>query len=448
MHKFLDTHPMLYPVFGFLILITVGTILLLLPFASTNGLSFADALFMATSASCVNGLSTISVGNDLTVAGQGIIMVLMKIGGLGIMTISTVIMLIAHSKMNFGQQSAFMSSYSAESNTSIGYVVKRIIIVTLAVEMLGAAVLYTQFDNLPQNERIFASVFHAISAFCNAGFSFWNNSMQSFAMNPVVNFALMFLIICGGIGFLSLSEIVSFKRNKVPGRTLTLHTRLVLLVSFILIAAGTLLMLVTEWNNSLGGLPFADKVLASLFQSVTARSAGFSTVDFSMLGVPMLFLIILLMFIGASPGSCGGGIKTTTAAIMVLLGINRFLGRDKVQVFNRSIPAEIVEKSMRIFILSMVVIAVASFLLFSFETVNLTAKEEQSRFLELLFETVSAFSTCGLSMGITDTLTVPGKILLSIVMFVGRLGPLVLVQAVIRKSSSGAYYAEEPVMVG
>jgi len=448
MSNMLDRRPMLYPIIGFLILITLGTILLLLPFSSKSGLSFVNALFMATSASCVNGLAVISAGQELTRTGQGVLMILMEIGGIGIMALSTTIMLLARSKMNFGQQSALMKSYSTEGNSSTGYVVKRVIIVTIAVEICGAIMLFTQFSDMPLGQRIFSSLFHAVSAFCNAGFSIWDNSMQNFSTNLVVNAALILLIICGGLGFLSISELASFKWRKVPGRHFTLHTRLVLSMTLILILSGTFLMLAMEWDNVLSGYSFFDKILISLFQSVTTRSAGLSTVNFASLGVPLLFIMILFMFIGANSGSCGGGIKTTTAAIIILLGVNRLLGREKTQFFNRTIPEETVEKAMRIFVLSVVFLVIACTLLLSFETSNLTAETGQSRFLELLFETVSAFSTCGLSMGATKDLTIASKILISVVMFVGRLGPLVLVQAMVRLPQSGAYYSEENVMVG
>jgi trk system potassium uptake protein TrkH len=439
---------MLYPIIGFLILITLGTILLLLPFSSKNGLSFVNALFMATSASCVNGLAVVSAGHELTRIGQGVLMVLMEIGGIGIMALSTMIMLLARSKMNFGQQSALMKSYSTEGNSSTGYVVKRVIIVTIAIEICGAIMLFTQFSDMPLGQRIFSSAFHAISAFCNAGFSVWDNSMQNFSTNLVVNAALLLLIICGGLGFLSISELASLKWRKVPGKHFTLHTRLVLFMTLLLILAGTFFMLAMEWDGVLSGYSFLDKILISLFQSVTTRSAGLSTVNFASLGVPLLFIVILFMFIGANSGSCGGGIKTTTAAIIILLGINRLLGREKTQFFNRTIPEETVEKAMRIFVLSVAFLVIACILLLSFETANLAAEAGQSRFLELLFETVSAFSTCGLSMGATKDLTMASKILISVVMFVGRLGPLVLVQAMIRPPQFGAYYSEENVMVG
>ncbi|MDR2595109.1 MAG: hypothetical protein LBC87_10110 [Fibromonadaceae bacterium] len=448
MSNYLSRNPMLYPVVGFLALISLGTILLLMPFSSNFGLTFSDALFMATSASCVNGLAVISVGHELSSVGQFILLSLIEVGGIGIMAISTIIMLIVHSKMSFGQLSAFNSSYSADDSSSTAHVVMKVVIITLAIELCGAVLLFTQFSDMPTGERIFFSIFHAISAFCNAGFSLLDNSMQGFSTNVVVNATFIFLIICGGFGFLALSELVSSKKNKIPGKYLTLHTKLVLLMTVTLIIFGTLLMLNMEWDGVLEGYSFFDKVLISLFQSVTARSAGYSTVNFALLGAPLLFSMILLMFIGASPGSCAGGIKTTTAAIIVLLGINRFLGRKKTQVFNRTIPEETVSRAVRIFVLSVIFIAIACILLLGFETTNLSVRFGQERFLELLFETVSAFSTCGLSMGITEYLTTSGKILLSVVMFVGRLGPLVLVQAVVLQPHSDAYYSEENVMVG
>lgn len=446
--SYLSRNPMLYPVAGFLVLISLGTILLLMPFSSYTGLTFSDAFFMATSASCVNGLTVISVGQELSFAGQFILLGLMEAGGIGIMAISTIIMLIVNSKMNFGQLSALSSSYSADDSSSTSYVVKKVVIITLAIELCGALMLFTQFWDMPMGQRVFFSVFHAISAFCNAGFSLWDHSMQEFSTNALVNITLIFLIICGGFGFLALSELVSLKKNKIPGRYLTLHTKLALLMTFALITLGMLLMLKMEWNGVLNGYSFLDKILISLFQSVTTRSAGYSTVNFASLGGPLLFAIILFMFIGANPGSCGGGIKTTTAAIIVLLGINRFFGRKKTQVFNRTIPEETVSRAVRIFVLSVIFIVIACILLLNFETANLPADVGQNRFLELLFETVSAFSTCGLSMGATEHLTTAGKILLSVVMFVGRLGPLVLVQAVVLQPHSDAYYSEENVMVG
>ena len=374
MPNYLVRNPMLYPVAGFLALISLGTILLLMPFSSNEGLTFSDALFMATSASCVNGLTVISVGRELSFAGQFILLSLIEVGGIGIMAISTIIMLIVHSKMSFGQLSALSSSYSADDNSSTGHVVMKVVIITLAIELCGAIMLFTQFSDMPIWQRIFFSAFHAITAFCNAGFSLMDNSMQSFSTNVVVNITLIFLIICGGFGFLALSEFASAKKNKIPGKYLTLHTKLVLLMTVTLIILGMLLMLKMEWDGVLSGYSFFDKALISLFQSVTARSGGYSTVNFALLGAPMLFSMILLMFIGASPGSCGGGIKTTTAAIIVLLGLNRFLGRKKTQVFNRTIPEETVSRAVRIFVLSVIFIAIACILLLGFETADLSVQ--------------------------------------------------------------------------
>jgi trk system potassium uptake protein TrkH len=444
--RFISSHPMLYPVMGFLIIIAAGTILLLMPFCSHSGLAFFDAFFMATSAACVNGLSVVSVGQDLTRTGQVILMCLMEMGGIGIMVLSTTIMLLIHSKMNFGQQSVLISSYSNE-NFSSGYIIKQVIKVTIVIELSGAVILFTQWGNLPFGERVFNSVFHSISAFCNAGFSLMENSMIVFHDNWVASLALLFLIVCGGFGFLSISELIGRRRNGNRIQALTLHTRLVCVMVPLLLGTGTLAFLGMEWNASLKDLQFSDKILVSLFQSVTSRSAGLSTTDFSALGASTLFLIIMLMFIGANPGSCGGGIKTTTAAIIGLLGFNRFLGRQKTQVFNRTIPEATVERAMRIFLLSIIVIALGCILLLIFETENF-GNASHALFLSVLFETVSASSTCGLSMGMTPDLSSVSKLVVSVIMFVGRLGPLVLVQAVISAPKSGAYYSEENVMVG
>jgi trk system potassium uptake protein TrkH len=367
------------------------------------------------------------------------------------MALGTFIMLVAHIKMDYGQYSVLMQSYTPGMARTEGYVLRQVVKVTLLVEGVGACVLFSQFGELPLGERAFAAIFHAVSAFCNAGFSLYPDSMVRYQANPVVNWTLMLLIVCGGFGFLALSEVLSFKnRKKIAGASrFSLHTRLVMAVIAVLLPLGCLALAFFDWNGALADLSVYEKFQAALFHSVSTRSGGLNTVAVSAFSASSLFLMMLLMFIGANPGSCGGGIKTTTAAVMWVQAMNRFLGREKSQVMNRTIPEETVERSVRIFVLSMVVVVATTVLLLVTETWNDTARQSHAEFLEILFEAISAFSTCGMSIGVTPHLSWAGELVVCVAMFVGRLGPLVLVQAVSNKSAGGgAYYTEEDIMVG
>ncbi len=444
----ITSHPMLYPVIGFMILILLGAILLWLPFSTHQGISFIDALFTSTSASCVTGLTVVDTGTIFTRTGQSILIVLMQVGGIGVMVISTSFMLVSRAKMGFSTHSTFLSSYTSNDTVPPSAILKQVTIVTVIIETCGAVLLYSQFSDLPTGQRIFYAIFHSVSAFCNAGFGLWSDSFTAFQFNPVVNLTLVMLIVMGGFGFLTLGEVFSLRKDPAQVRRLGLHTRMVLIVTPFLLLAGMGFFALFEWHNTLQGLGWVHRLMASLFQSASARTAGFNTVNMGALSAPTLFIIILLMFIGANPGSCGGGIKTTTATLIGLLGFNRFLGREKTQFLSRTVPEDTVDRAVRIFLLSIVVITVAVTLLLVTESGHLNAHEGQASFLTILFETVSAFATCGLSMNFTPDLTPWGKMIIITVMFIGRLGPLVMVEAVIRKSQEHSWFAEENVMVG
>lgn len=446
--KVVSSHPMLYPVIGFVALILTGAFLLWLPFSTHQGISPIDALFTATSASCVTGLVVVDTASTFTLAGQTIILLLMQIGGIGVMVLSTLFMLISKAKMGFGQHAAFMSSYTSNDTISPILVLKRVFIVTVLIELVGAASLFTQFPHMELGERLFSSLFHAVSAYCNAGFALYSDPITHFQNNTVINLSIVLLVTAGGFGFLTLAEIFAIHKQEGHVRRLSLHTRMVLIVVPILTLGGTALFCLLEWNNSMEGLGWFHKFITALFQSTASRTAGFNSVDISMVKAPVLFAIIILMFIGANPGSCGGGIKTTTAALIGMLGVNRFLGREKTQILGRTVPEETVDRAVRIFVLSIVVVCLTIGVLLITESGHLRAKEGHELFLTLMFEVVSAFSTCGLSMGYTPELTPIGKAIISCVMFIGRLGPLVLVQAVIRNSQERSYFAEENIMVG
>jgi trk system potassium uptake protein TrkH len=298
-------------------------------------------------------------------------------------------------------------------------------------------------------QALFLSIFHSISAFCNAGFSVFSDSFIGYQGNWALNLVLCFLIISGGIGFLVLSELklkFSFKRRSWSH--LSLHSKLVLSTTAVLLVASTLLIITMEWHNTLSPLSVKSRFLSAFFQAVTSRTAGFNTLSIGNMANETLFFIILLMFIGASPGSCGGGIKTTSLATLVVLGTSRFRGHERPQLFNRTISDVSIGKAISVIMLSMIVICAGTMLLLMTEIGKVSHPQSRGKFLELLFEVVSAFGTVGLSTGITSELSVMGKIILSGIMFVGRLGPLVIGVAVSRGVVSRYHYAEETIMVG
>jgi trk system potassium uptake protein TrkH len=288
-----------------------------------------------------------------------------------------------------------------------------------------------------------------VSAFCNAGFSLFAESFVPYQGDLMLNLVLGFLIISGGIGFLVLSELKRhFPVNHRTWSRLSLHSKMVLAVTFALLISGTLLILGTEWHNTLAPLSWPGRVLAGFFQAVTARTAGFNTLSIGDLANETLFLLILLMFIGASPGSCGGGVKTTTLGSLIALGLSRLRGYDVPQVFYRTISQESVGRAISIVILSMAVVTAGTMVLLATELGDIAHPQSRGKFLELLFEVVSAFGTVGLSTGVTPGLSTAGKLVITMIMFLGRLGPLVIAVAVSRTRSSRYHYAEEAVMVG
>ncbi|MCG6973844.1 MAG: ATPase, partial [Desulfobacterales bacterium] len=332
----------------------------------------------------------------------------------------------------------------------ISSILKDVILFTGVIEGTGILIMFFIF--LPENsvqKALFLSIFHSISAFCNAGFSVFSDSFIKYRENMVLNLIICFLIISGGIGFLVLSEIKRkfFVKHRALSR-LSLHSKIVLSTTLFLIVSGMVLILGMEWGNTLAPLSISGRFLAAFFQSVTARTAGFNTLPIGNMANQTLFLLILLMFIGASPGSCGGGIKTTSFATLAVLGLSRFQGRDRPLLFNRTISATSVGKAVSVVILSAMVICLGVMLLLITEIGQVSHMQSRGQFLEILFETVSAFGTVGLSTGVTGWLSEIGKVIISIVMFVGRLGPLVVGVAVSRDTATRYYYAEESIMVG
>jgi len=439
-------------VISFLTIILVGTSLLMIPH-TVNGsaLSFVDALFTATSATCVTGLTVVDTGTRYTFFGQIVILVLIQVGGLGIMTLSTFFIFITLGKISLTERDIIQDTLAQKPIKNLVSLLRTTFIFTIFFEMIGAVALTLRsLQWYPLDKAVYHGIFHSISAFCNAGFALYTNSFMDFSSDFVINFTLMSLIILGGIGFivfLDLKQGIKRVHGKIVFR-ISFHSKLVLIMTGILIVAGALAIFVLERQNVLLGLPFETKILASFFQSITARTAGFNTIDISKLTNVSLFFIIILMFIGASPGSCGGGIKTTTFFTLVAFLNARFKNLRDVNIFNRRVPQEILSRVISITFFSMIVIIFFTLILMISEVGFITHEESRGLFLEILFEVVSAFGTVGLSTGVTPDLTTIGKLMMSILMFIGRLGPLTIALAIVSKEAKSFKYAQENFLVG
>jgi trk system potassium uptake protein TrkH len=436
---------------GFALLIFIGTILLMLPVASTHErIGFVNALFTSTSAVCVTGLTVVDTGRAFSLFGQAVILMLIQFGGLGIMTMSTLFLMLAGRRPGLTGQILVQDTFTHSRERRISGILKDVVLFTCAIEGLGIVLLFFCF--LQRNDvqtSLYLSIFHSISAFCNAGFSVFSDSFVSYRGNWLLNLVVCFLIVAGGIGFLVLFELKrKFSLRQGALSRLSLHSKLVLSTTAVLILTGTFLILGMEWKNTLGPLSISNRLMGALFQSITARTAGFNTLSIGNMANETLFFIMLLMFIGASPGSCGGGVKTTSFATLIMLGVSRFRGQDRPQLFKRSISSDSIGKAVSVIMLSAMVICIGIMLLLITELGNVSHPSSRGKFLELLFEVVSAFGTVGLSTGITAGLTAIGKVILSGIMFVGRLGPLVVGVALSRDTVSRYYYAEENIMVG
>jgi trk system potassium uptake protein TrkH len=449
--RILFRSPARFSIFGFASLIAVGTALLMLPAAATSrDLGFVDALFTAVSASCVTGWVVVDTGTALTRFGQIVVLGLIQAGGLGIMTMSTLFLMLGGGRPSLVGRMVIQDAFTGGGERSVPDIIRDVFLFTAVIECTGALLLFLRFlPGRTVGEAVYFSIFHAISAFCNAGFSFFSNSFISFREDLAVNLVICFLIVCGGIGFLVLSELKrNFPFNRRSWSRLSLHSKLVLSVTAILLIVSSLLISLMEWHNTVASLPVPDRFLAGFFQAVSARTAGFNTLAIGDMANETLFVLMLLMFIGASPGSCGGGIKTSSFASLIVLGISRLRGHARPHIFNRTISAVSIAKAMSVVLISTIVIAVATMAVLMTELGETPHSLSRGKFLELLFEVISAFGTVGLSTGITESLSQAGKLILSIVMFVGRLGPLVIVLGVSRPEAPHYYYAEEDIMSG
>ena len=443
-YSVLAQHPAILILFSFAATILIGALLLMIQGATTIGrvTSFIDALFTSTSAICVTGLAVQDTGTHFTRYGHMIIMLLIQIGGLGIMTISTALAMITGKKLTIRSESLMQNVVGKDNRLDMFRLVRNIIISTLILEGIGALILYQVFyhQTLDIPNSMFSAVFHSVSAFCNAGFGLYSDNLSGYVFNWTVNLVITSLIILGGIGFATMEDI---RYNFLPGfrfNKLKLHTKIVLTTTFFLLVFGTICLIISEYNNTMQGFSNNQRFLSAYFQSVTCRTAGFNTIDISRLTNASVLICIFLMYVGASPGSTGGGIKTTSFAIIVLSAFAYIRGSKDVTSFGRKIPEELIKRVLALLAISLAFIILLVFILMMVEPF---------RFDKILFEAVSAFGTVGLSMGITPQLSSLGKVIIIILMYIGRVGPLTFIFALSERKTPIKYLVpEEKVDIG
>ncbi len=346
-------------ILSFLVTIIAGTILLSLPISSNKGhLNFIDAFFTATSAVCVTGLIVVDTATQFTRFGQTVILILIQLGGLGIMTFGVVFSILIGGRVNVKDRMVVQSTLFHSPREDVHGLIKSVFLATFTIEFIGFCILFFRWlKYFPVSEALFNALFHSVSAFCNAGFSTFSNSLEAFKGDTFITVTIMWLIIMGGIGFLVHAEIRNFVSKKTPRRQISLHAKMAVLFSVIMIIAGALFIFFMESGNTLAGAPMKEKLLGAFFQSVTTRTAGFNTLRIGALTNSVLFIMIIFMFIGASSGSTGGGIKVSTFAVLFALFKSRLTGKNEVSMFNRTIPHETISKCLTIVVASTFVIA-------------------------------------------------------------------------------------------
>lgn len=437
---------------SFIMVILSGTVLLMTPRATTTGISPINALFTSTSATCVTGLIVIDTGTDFTFTGQLIILLMIQVGGLGLMTFA------AFFAMSFGQQMGLAGAANlsrlmdSEFTNDLKHILISILVWTLTIETVGALLLYNTWTGIEgldwsTGHTVWQSIFHSISAFCNAGFSLNTSNLEMFVDSPSTSLIIGSMIVLGGLGFMLLTTLGRHWLMRMKSgrkRILPVQTRFVLMITAILVVLGSGLFLALEWNNTLAGMSIWQKLANSYLQGVTPRTAGFNTVPTSSLVSPVKWFFMILMFIGASPGGTGGGVKTTTIGLLVLSLRSLIHRRKSPEIWKRQIPNFDLQRAGAILLVGMVTFGISSFLLLITETGSGSIYSA----MDYVFESMSAFGTVGLSTGVTSSLTTAGKWIIIVTMFIGRTAPATLAAATSRIRSSLYSYPEARITIG
>jgi len=457
----LKSNPYKVFIYSYLLFILCGTGFLLMPNATHEGISLIDAFFTSTSAVCVTGLTVVDTGTYFTLTGKIIILLLFQVGGIGVMTFTSFFILFSDSR--FSLQNQFFLKNIVNDN-QLGQVVKtliKIMLFTFIFELMGALLIYFNLSHRVYfssvNEKIFYSVFHSVSAFCNAGFSSQTDGLYhiSTRFNYNIHLIISFLIIAGGLGFPIVFNYYKYFKFKIRNylrhlfkhepvhhfpRVINVNTRLVINTTCILLLFGFITFFITEYNNTLKDMSLYGKLVTSFFGSVTPRTAGFNTIDTGGMTTSFIMICMLLMWIGASPNSTGGGIKTSTFALAFLNIMAIGKGKDRVEIYRRRISEESTRNAFAVLLLSLLVIGISVFII--------TLAETDKPLISIIFECISAFGTVGLSLGITSTLSDTSKIVLIAAMYIGRIGTLTFFIAFLRKVKTLSYqYPSENIII-
>lgn len=451
-----DLKPTQILVLGFLVLILIGSILLNLPIASQTGESvgYINALFTATSAVCVTGLVVVNTLREWTLFGKVVIIILIQIGGLGVMTLATTFFMLLGKKIGLKERLIIQEALNQNAISGMVRLTRNILVGTAIIEGIGAVLLASRFIK-DHNfiEALWLGIFHSISAFCNAGFDILgDSSLSPYVHDYVVNFTVILLIILGGLGFTVWIDLIKVGKVKFAKKLdrrhwfnrLSLHTKLVLVISSALIAVGFVLFFLLEMNNpsTIGEYSLPHKILASLFQAVTPRTAGFNTIPLDQLTDGSKFITILLMFVGGSPAGTAGGVKTVTIGVLFFAVVSTVRSKEDTEVYGRRIPEDIIRRALAVIIISLGVVISVTIILSITESFD---------FMDTFFESVSAFATVGLTLGITSGLSTVGKLVIAVTMFIGRLGPMTMAVAIAienNRKKIAIKKPEERVMVG
>lgn len=443
--KKIKLSPYILILLSFAIMMFLGALLLCLPLAQISGKSgnFLENLFTATSALCVTGLVVNDISMTYTIFGKIVILILIQLGGLGVLTVSSMVILSISRKMGYYTKKIVSEDINYNILTEIPRYLKNVSIVVFGIEFVGAVLLFFEFSKkLPFIQAVGYSIFHSVSAFCNAGFALFSNNMENYTGNILINFVITSLIILGGLGFAAILDV--YNVIKKTRRKLSTSTHLAMAMTIFLICFGAIMTFILEYSNkgTIGNLSLHDKLLSSYFQSVTLRTAGFQTIDLATLTTPTIIIYLFLMFIGASPGSTGGGLKTTTLGILILGVMNAITGKEDIEYRRRRLSWQTFNKACAILMLSLFYLFVMIIIMSIFDS--------SKGFLPLLFELISAFGTVGLSMGVTAKLSIISKLIIILTMYIGRVGPLTIMYALSKKKCrEGKYkYPEETILIG